>query len=93
MLPRFAPAALAATASTSAFGAIARNIWRPPTITLPAYNTGSSGFNMAVAIGRAMKDKYGTDVRVLRAGKVVARRGPQKSCRAHPLARQLELAA
>ena len=28
--------------------------------------TGTAGFNITVAIGKMMKDKYGTDVRVLR---------------------------
>ncbi|MGH8706480.1 MAG: TAXI family TRAP transporter solute-binding subunit [Burkholderiales bacterium] len=54
----------------------------PPNLTLTAYDTGSSGFNMAVAIGKAMKDKHGTDVRVLPAGNDVARLAPLKGGRA-----------
>ena len=82
MLPRFARVSLAAAASTMVFGAIAQDIKLPPTITLTAYDTGSSGFNMAVAIGKAMKDKHGTDVRVLPAGNDVARLAPLKGGRA-----------
>ena len=54
----------------------------PATLTLTAYDTGSSGFNMAVGIGKAFKDKHGTDVRVLPAGNDVARLAPLKGGRA-----------
>ena len=36
--------------------ASAQDVKLPPTLTLTAYDTGSSGFNMAVAIGKAFKD-------------------------------------
>ena len=32
----------------------------PPTLTVTAYDTGTAGFNITVAIGKMMKDKYGT---------------------------------
>jgi TRAP transporter TAXI family solute receptor len=51
-------------------------------MTFTAYDTGSSGFNIAVAVGKALKDKYGTDVRVLPAGNDVARLAPLKANRA-----------
>jgi TRAP transporter TAXI family solute receptor len=54
----------------------------PPTLTLTAYDTGSSGFNIAVAVGKGIKDKYGTDVRVLPAGNDVARLAPLRANRA-----------
>jgi TRAP transporter TAXI family solute receptor len=54
----------------------------PPTITMTAYDTGTSGFNIAVAIGKMMKDKYGSDVRVLPAGNDVARLQPLRVGRA-----------
>jgi TRAP transporter TAXI family solute receptor len=60
----------------------AQDVKLPQTLTLTAYDTGSSGFNMAVAIGKAFKDKYGTDVRVLPAGNDVARLAPLKGGRA-----------
>jgi TRAP transporter TAXI family solute receptor len=60
----------------------AQDVKLPQTLTLTAYDTGSSGFNMAVAIGKAFKDKYGTDMRVLPAGNDVARLAPLKGGRA-----------
>lgn len=54
----------------------------PETMTWTAYDTGSSGFNIAVAVGKALKDKHGTDVRVLPAGNDVARLAPLKANRA-----------
>jgi TRAP transporter TAXI family solute receptor len=54
----------------------------PTTLTLTAYDTGSSGFNIAVAVGKTLKDKHGTDVRVLPAGNDVARLAPLKAGRA-----------
>src|SRR5690606_30671159 len=61
---------------------LAQDIKLPATLTLTAYDTGSSGFNMAIAIGKAIKDKIGTDVRVLPAGNDVARLQPLKGGRA-----------
>ncbi len=54
----------------------------PPTLTLTAYDTGSSGFNIAVAVGKTLKDKQGSDVRVLPAGNDVARLTPLRANRA-----------
>ncbi len=55
----------------------------PSSVTLTAYDTGSSGFNIAVAVGKTLKDKFGTDMRVLPAGTDVARLAPLKAGRAH----------
>jgi TRAP transporter TAXI family solute receptor len=71
-------AALAALAT----GAAAQSIKLPATLTMTAYDTGSSGFNIVVAVGKAMKDRHGTDVRVLPAGNDVARLAPLKGGRA-----------
>ncbi len=60
----------------------AQDIKLPPTVTLTAYDTGSSGFNIAVAVGKSIKDKQGSDVRVLPAGNDVARLAPLKANRA-----------
>ena len=49
---------------------------------MTAYDTGSSGFNIAVAVGKAFKDKHNTDLRVLPAGNDVARLAPLKGGRA-----------
>ena len=54
----------------------------PPALTFTAYDTGSSGFNIAVAVGKSLKDKNGTDVRVLPAGNDVARLAPLRGGRA-----------
>jgi TRAP transporter TAXI family solute receptor len=60
----------------------AQNLTLPPTLTLTAYDTGSSGFNIAVAVGKTLKDKHGSDVRVLPAGNDVARLAPLRAGRA-----------
>jgi len=73
---------LGAALAAISLQAPAQDVKLPPTLTLTAYDTGSSGFNMAVAIGKAIKDKYGTDVRVLPAGNDVARLAPLKGGRA-----------
>lgn len=54
----------------------------PETISMTAYDTGSSGFNIAVAVGKMMKDKHSSDVRVLPAGNDVARLAPLRANRA-----------
>src|SRR5574342_168457 len=54
----------------------------PSTLSFTAYDTGSSGFNIAVAVGKTLKDKHNTDVRVLPAGNDVARLAPLKAGRA-----------
>jgi TRAP transporter TAXI family solute receptor len=54
----------------------------PATLTFTAYDTGSSGFNIAVAVGKMFKDKHGADLRVLPAGNDVARLSPLKANRA-----------
>ncbi|HZN85242.1 MAG TPA: TAXI family TRAP transporter solute-binding subunit [Burkholderiales bacterium] len=74
-------AALLVSAALAA-GASAQGIKLPATLTVTAYDTGSSGFNIAVAVGKAMKDRHGTDVRVLPAGNDVARLAPLKGGRA-----------
>ena len=55
----------AAAACALAVPTFAQEVKLPATLTLTAYDTGSSGFNIAVAVGKAFKDKHGTDVRVL----------------------------
>jgi TRAP transporter TAXI family solute receptor len=75
--------ALVAAALVCAAGgsAIAQDMKLPAQMSWTAYDTGSSGFNMAVAIGQQMK-KYGSDVRVLAAGNDTARLAPIRSGRA-----------
>lgn len=71
-----------AVLALGAAGAHAQDVKLPGTLTLTAYDTGSSGFNMAIAVGKMFKDKLGTDVRVLPAGNDVARLAPLKAGRA-----------
>jgi TRAP transporter TAXI family solute receptor len=79
-------AKLATTVATLTFcgllPAVAQELKLPPTLTLTAYDTGSSGFNIAVAVGKMFKDKHNADVRVLPAGNDVARLAPLKTGRA-----------
>jgi TRAP transporter TAXI family solute receptor len=72
----------AALAGTALLGLPAQAQKLPDTLTFTAYDTGSSGFNIAVAVGKALKDKHGADVRVLPAGNDVARLAPLKAGRA-----------
>ena len=73
--------ALAALAlAVAAGGALAQKM--PASVTMTAYDTGSSGFNIVVAVGKMMKDKHGTDVRALPAGNDIARLAPLKAGRA-----------
>ncbi|CAN5394871.1 TAXI family TRAP transporter solute-binding subunit [soil metagenome] len=60
----------------------AQDVKLPTTMAFTAYDTGTSGFNIAVGVGKMMKDKYGSDVRVLPAGNDVARLAPLRAGRA-----------
>ena len=75
-------AAIAATGGVLATTAAVAQVKLPQTVTMTAYDTGTSGFNIAVAIGKMLKDKYGTDARVLPAGNDVARLQPLRVNRA-----------
>jgi TRAP transporter TAXI family solute receptor len=77
---KLAAIALAASAVTSSVAYA--QVKLPPTVTMTAYDTGTSGFNIAVAIGKMIKDKYGSDARVLPAGNDVARLQPLRVGRA-----------
>jgi len=59
----------------------AAEIKLPPQLTMTAYDTGTSGFNITVAIGQQLK-KHGTDMRVLPAGNDTSRLAPLRSGRA-----------
>jgi TRAP transporter TAXI family solute receptor len=81
---RLAPAValLAGAAFATAPAATAQDVKLPQTLTFTAYDTGTSGFNIAVAVGKVFKDRYNTDVRVLPAGNDVARLSPIRGGRA-----------
>src|SRR3954469_11783228 len=76
-----ATVALAGASLLMAPTARAQEIKLPPTLAFTAYDTGTAGFNISVAVGKMMKDKYGTDVRVLPAGNDVARLAPLRAGR------------
>src|ERR1700712_4424596 len=80
-LMKLAPA-LAGISLAALTPARADEIKLPPTMAVTAYDTGTAGFNIAVGVGKMMKDKYGTDVRVLPAGNDVARLAPLRAKRA-----------
>jgi TRAP transporter TAXI family solute receptor len=82
MLHRISALAAVAALAASVTIASAQEIKLPPTLTFTAYDTGTAGFNIAVAVGKMMKDKYSTDVRVLPAGNDVARLAPLRAGRA-----------
>jgi TRAP transporter TAXI family solute receptor len=81
-LVALAPVVFASISLLTVPAAQAEDVKLPPTMTFTAYDTGTAGFNMAVAVGKMMKDKYGTDLRVLPAGNDVARLAPLRTGRA-----------
>jgi len=68
-------AAMALAAST----VHANEINLPQTITMTAYSLGSGSYNEVVAIGAALKRKYGKDFRIIPANNDVARLTPLRS--------------
>lgn len=48
----------------------------PKTLAWTAYNTGTTGYNQSVAIGKALKDTYGVSLRVVPAKNDVSRLRP-----------------
>ena len=74
--------AIALAATALAASAVNAQVKLPPNITMTAYDTGTSGFNITVAVGKMLKDKYGSDARVLPAGNDVARLQPLRVGRA-----------
>jgi TRAP-type uncharacterized transport system substrate-binding protein len=81
-LVMLAPALVAGISFASTRYAVAEDVKLPATLTFTAYDTGTAGFNIAVGVGKMMKDKFGTDVRVLPAGNDVARLAPLRAKRA-----------
>lgn len=48
----------------------------PGTLAWSAYNTGTTGYNQSVAIGKALKDKYGVSLRVVPGKNDISRLTP-----------------
>ena len=61
--------------------ATAQDIKLPGTLTWTAYDVGSGGYNQAVAIGTALKNKLGVDLRVLPGKNDVSRNIPLRDGR------------
>lgn len=51
----------------------------PQTLAWTAYNTGTTGYNQSVAIGKALKDKYGTSLRVVPGKNDISRLTPLRN--------------
>jgi len=78
-----AVAAGAALLFSGVSASLGQDLKLPSTLTFTAYDTGTSGFNIAVAVGKMFKDRHNADVRVLPAGNDVARLMPLRTGRAH----------
>lgn len=63
--------------------AIAQDIKLPDQLAWTAYGTGSAGYNQSVAIGSALKNKLGVDLRVLPGKNDVARTEPLRQGKVH----------
>ncbi len=74
-------AALAGTTALAATTAVGE-AKLPSNMTWTAYNTGTSGFNQAVAFGQALKQAHGVDLRVLPGANDISRMTPLKVGRA-----------
>lgn len=68
--------AIASVFVASAASAQTNNIGLPDTLAWSAYDVGSGGYNQAVAIGNAFKQKYGINLRVLPGKNDVSRTLP-----------------
>lgn len=69
-------------AAPTAEPTLAQGVKLPSSLTMTAYDTGTSGFNIAVALGKVLKEKHQSDLRVLPAGNNIARLNPLKVGRA-----------
>jgi TRAP transporter TAXI family solute receptor len=82
MKKRFAAiGATLAAATLVAQPALAADPKLPETLAWSAYDVGSGGYNQAVAIGAALKNKYGTNLRIIPGKNDVSRLLPLKTHR------------
>lgn len=79
---RAAWAIAAALAALIPAATAAQEVKLPAQMQWTAYDTGTSGFNQAVAFGQAVKNKYGYDIRVLPGSNDISRMTPVKTGRA-----------
>ncbi|MFQ5773349.1 MAG: TAXI family TRAP transporter solute-binding subunit [Kiloniellaceae bacterium] len=59
--------------------ALGTEVKLPSTLAWTAYNTGTTGYNQSVAIGKALKDKYGVSLRVVPGKNDISRLTPVKA--------------
>lgn len=59
--------------------ALAMDVKLPDTMAWTAYNTGTTGYNQSVAIGKALKDKYNVTLRVVPGKNDISRLTPVKA--------------
>lgn len=59
--------------------ASADDVKLPGTIAWSAYNTGTTGYNQSVAIGKSLKDKYGVSLRVVPGKNDISRMAPLRN--------------
>ncbi|MBZ0146210.1 MAG: hypothetical protein K8F62_01540, partial [Pseudorhodoplanes sp.] len=71
-----------ATFALSCAAAHAQAVKLPETLTWTAYDVGSGGYNQAVAIGNALKNKYQVNLRVLPGKNDVSRNIPLRDGKA-----------
>ena len=67
----------------AAFAGVGAEYTLPPTIAWTAYNLGTTGYNQAVAIGKALKDRYGVNLRVIPGKNDISRLLPLRRGRVH----------
>lgn len=76
MRTKFVTAAVLGAAFVAALPAQAQDAKLPNPLSWTAYDVGSAGYNQSVAIGKAIKDAYGVDLRVLPGKNDVSRQIP-----------------
>ncbi|MEQ8587472.1 MAG: TAXI family TRAP transporter solute-binding subunit [Thalassobaculaceae bacterium] len=81
-----AVAAIAGAAALTFAGAASAEVKLPKTLIWSAYDTGSSGHAQSVAIGKAFKEKYDVNLRVLPGKNDIARLTPLKVGKADAVA-------
>ena len=74
--PRGGLAALVSLAAFTAGSAYAAEVKLPPTIAWTAYDVGTTGYNQAVGVGSIIKNKVGSNLRVLPGKNDVSRMAP-----------------
>jgi TRAP transporter TAXI family solute receptor len=83
MIWRLSGLAAALLLAQAPAGAEAQELDLPSQLAWTAYDTGSAGYNQAVAIGSALKNQAGVDLRVLPGKNDVARTVPLRQGKVH----------